>query len=133
MLNELVLNIKKILRVPKGTDVRHLVILFTFFVTLGRFGLTQLTSPGSAIKINIISSWQYGTVFLVLFIALLLTHGKYRLTIYGFLVDIVGCGLYILHAIDVWPVFPSAINYGLMALVLLGESVTTARILHDNN
>ena len=52
---------------------------------------------------------------------------------YGFLVDIVGCGLYTLHAIDVWPVFPSAINYGLMALVLLGESVTTARILYDNN
>ena len=133
MLNELVLNIKKVIGIPRGTDSRHIVILFTFFITLGRFGLTRLTSPGSAIRINIVSAWQYGTVFLVLFIALLLTHGKYRLTIYGFLVDIVGCGLYTLHAIDVWPVFPSAINYELMALILLGESITIARILYDNS
>ena len=36
---------------------------FTLLVMVGRFGLLRLTSPGSAARINVIQSWQYGVAY----------------------------------------------------------------------
>ena len=55
---------------PVGVQARRVVMAFTALVTLGRAGLTLITSPGSAARINVIQSWQYGVAYLALFLAL---------------------------------------------------------------
>ena len=55
---------------PSGVQARRVVMAFTALVTLGRAGLTLITSPGSSARINVISQWQYAIVFLALFLAL---------------------------------------------------------------
>ena len=122
-----------IVRPPSGRDARRVVMTFTLLVTIGRFGLTQLTSPGSASRINVIPSWQYGTAFLALFLALALTTNGRRVTWAGFATSIVGVGLYVVQAYDVHPVFPSWGYYALMAAVLLADAATILGVLRRAN
>lgn len=79
---------------PSGRDARRVVMAFTALVVVGRFGLTRLTSPGSAARINVITAWQYGVVFLLLFLALAWTTDGRRLTWLGFATSIVGVGVF---------------------------------------
>ena len=118
---------------PSGRDARRVVMAFTFLVTLGRFGLTRLTSPGSASRINVVSAWQYGVAFLLLFVALAWTTDGRRLTMAGFVTSVFGFALYAVQAFDVWPVFPSDAYYALMALILLAEGAVIWRILRHAN
>ncbi len=119
-----------IARPPSGPDARRVVMAFTGLVMIGRFGLTQLTSPGSASRINVIPSWQYGIAFGVLFLALILTRDGRRVTMFGFVTGIFGCGFYVLQAVDVWPVLPSAAYYALMSVILTADSAVIWRKLH---
>ena len=48
---------------PSGVHARRVVMAFTALVMVGRFGLLRLTSPGSAARINVIQSWQYGVAY----------------------------------------------------------------------
>ena len=100
---------------------------FTALVALGRAGLTLITSPGSAARINVVPQSQYAIVFLALFLALFWTREERRLTLHGFWVSIVGVGVYAVQAYDVWPVFPSDAYYALMALILLAEGAVIWR------
>jgi len=106
---------------------------FTLLVTIGRFGVLKFTSPGSAARINVVPAWQYGVAFLILFIALAWTLESRRLTMAGFVTSLFGVGLYAVQAYDVWPVFPSAAYYVLMALVLLEENAVIWRCLRRAN
>ena len=105
---------------------------FTLLVTVGRFGLTRFTSPGSAARIDVVPAWQYGVVFLVLFVALYWTRDARRVTMAGFVVSILGVGVYAVMAADVWPVFPVVGYYALMALILLAEGAVIWKGLHAN-
>ena len=118
---------------PVGVQARRVVMAFTALVTLGRAGLTLITSPGSSARINVISQWQYAIVFLALFLALFWTRDERRLTAHGFWVSIVGVGVYAVQSYDVWPVFPSDAYYALMALILLAEAATIRRSLRRAN
>ena len=69
---------------PSGVQARRVVMAFTLLVMAGRFGLTRLTSLGSASRINVVPAWQYGVAFLLLFVALYCTLDTRRLTIAGF-------------------------------------------------
>lgn len=122
-----------IVRPPSGRDARRVVMAFTALVVAGRFGLTQLTSPGSASRINVIPSWQYGTAFLALFLALALTTNGRRVTWAGFTTSIFGVGLYVVQAYDVHPVFPSWGYYALMAAVLLADAAAILGVLRHAN
>ena len=118
---------------PSGRDARRVVMAFTLLVMLGRFGLTRLTSPGSASRINVVPAWQYGVAFLLLFVALAWTTDGRRLTMAGFVTSVFGFALYVVQAYDVWPVFPSDAYYALMALILLAEgTVIWGHLRHDN-
>ena len=118
---------------PSGRDARRVVMAFTFLVTLGRFGLTRLTSPGSASRINVAPAWQYGVAFLLLFVALAWTTDGRRLTMAGFVTSVFGFALYVVQAYDVWPVFPRDAYYALMALILLAEAAIIWKVLHHAN
>ena len=108
---------------PSGVQARRVVMAFTLLVMAGRFGLTRLTSLGSASRINVVPAWQYGVAFLLLFVALYLTLDTRRLTMAGFVTSVFGFALYVVQAYDVWPVFPSEAYYALMALILLADGV----------
>ena len=112
---------------PSGVQARRVVMAFTSLVALGRAGLTLITSPGSAARINVVPQSQYAVVFLALFLALFWTREERRLTPHGFWVSIVGVGVYAVQAYDVWPVFPSDAYYALMALILLAEGAVIWR------
>jgi len=112
---------------PSGVQARRLVMAFTLLVMVGRFGLLRLTSPGSAARINVIQSWQYGVAYLALFLALYWTRSEKRLTLAGFVTSVFGFALYVVQAFDVWPVFPSDAYYALMALILLAEGAVIWR------
>ena len=112
---------------PSGVQARRVVMAFTLLVMVGRFGLLRLTSPGSAARINVIQSWQYGVAYLALFLALYWTRSEKRLTLAGFVTSVFGFALYVVQAFDVWPVFPSDAYYALMALILLAEGAVIWR------
>ena len=118
---------------PSGVQARRVVMAFTLLVMAGRFGLTRLTSPGSASRINVVPAWQYGVAFLLLFVALAWTTDTRRLTMAGFVTSVFGFALYVVQAYDVWPVFPSDAYYALMALILLAEGAVIWRILRHAN
>ena len=63
---------------PSGVQARRVVMAFTLLVMVGRFGLLKFTSPGSAVRINVIQSWQYGVAYLALFLALCWTRSEKR-------------------------------------------------------
>lgn len=119
-----------VIQPPSGRDARRVVMTFTALVAAGRFGLTAVTSPGSASRINVIPSWQYGIAFLVLLLALIVTLGSRRVTMFGFVTSVLGCGIYTLQAVDVWPVLPSAAYYALMGLILMADGAVIWRTLH---
>jgi hypothetical protein len=112
---------------PSGVQARRVVMAFTLLVMVGRFGLLKFTSPGSAVRINVIQSWQYGVAYLALFLALYWTRSEKRLTLAGFVTSVCGFALYVVQAFDVWPVFPSDAYYALMALILLAEGAVIWR------
>ena len=112
---------------PSGVQARRVVMAFTLLAMVGRFGLLRLTSPGSAVRINVIQSWQYGVAYLALFLALYWTRSEKRLTLAGFVTSVGGFALYVVQAFDVWPVFPSDAYYALMALILLAEGAVIWR------
>jgi len=112
---------------PSGVQARRVVMTFTLLVMVGRFGLLRLTSPGSAARINVIQSWQYGVAYLALFVALYWSRSEKRLTLAGFVTSVFGFALYVVQAFDVWPVFPSDAYYALMALILLAEGAVIWR------
>ena len=87
---------------PSGVQARRVVMAFTLLVMVGRFGLLRLTSPGSAVRINVIQSWQYGVAYLALFLALYWTRSEKRLTLAGFVTSVFGFALYVVQAFDVW-------------------------------
>ena len=118
---------------PSGVQARRVVMAFTLLVMAGRFGLTRLTSLGSASRINVVPAWQYGVAFLLLFVALYLTLNGRRLTMAGFVTSVFGFALYVVQAFDVWPVFPSDAYYALMALILLAEAAIIWKVLHHAN
>lgn len=118
---------------PSGVQARRVVMAFTLLVMAGRFGLTRLTSPGSASRINVVPAWQYGVAFLLLFVALYLTLDTRRLTMAGFVTSVFGFALYVVQAYDVWPVFPGEAYYALMALILLAEAAIIWKVLHHAN
>ena len=120
------------LKPPSGIHARRVVMAFTLLVALGRAGLTLITSPGSAARIDVVPAWQYGVVFLVLFVALYWTRDARRVTMAGFVVSILGVGVYAVMAADVWPVFPADAYYGLMALILLADGAVIWKGLHAN-
>ena len=118
---------------PSGVQARRVVMALTLLVMLGRFGLTRLTSPSAALRINVIPAWQYGVAFLALFLALYWTIDERRMTMAGFVTSAFGFALYTVQAYDVWPVFPSDAHYALMALILLAEgTVIWGHLRHDN-
>lgn len=121
------------LKPPSGVQARRVVMAFTALVVVGRFGLLRLTSPGSAARINVIQSWQYGAAFLLLFVALYWTLDTRRVTMAGFVTSVCGFALYTVQAFDVWPVFPSEAYYMLMALILLADGAVIWRILRHAN
>ena len=112
---------------PSGVQARRVVMAFTLLVMVGRFWLLKFTSPGSAVRINVIQSWQYGVAYLALFLALCWTRSEKRLTLAGFVTSVCGFALYVVQAFDVWPVFPSDAYYALMALILLAEGAVIWR------
>ena len=112
---------------PSGVQARRVVMAFTLLVMVGRFGLLKLTSPGSAVRINVVPSWQYGVAYLALFVALYWSRSEKRLTLAGFVTSVFGFALYVVQAFDVWPVFPSDAYYALMALILLAEGAVIWR------
>ena len=118
---------------PSGVQARRVVMAFTLLVMAGRFGLTRLTSVGSASRINVVPAWQYGVAFLLLFVALAWTTDGRRLTMAGFVTSVFGFALYVVQAFDVWPVFPSDAYYALMALILLAEAAIIWKVLHHAN
>ena len=118
---------------PSGVQARRVVMAFTLLVMAGRFGLTRLTSLGSASRINVVPAWQYGVAFLLLFVALYLTLDTRRLTMAGFVTSVFGFALYTVQAYDVWPVFPSEAYYALMALILLADGAVIWRTLRRAN
>jgi len=118
---------------PSGVQARRVVMAFTLLVMAGRFGLTRLTSLGSASRINVVPAWQYGVAFLLLFVALAWTTDGRRLTMAGFVTSVFGFALYVVQAFDVWPVFPSDAYYALMALILLAEAAIIWKVLHHAN
>ena len=118
---------------PSGVQARRVVMAFTLLVMAGRFGLTRLTSLGSASRINVVPAWQYGVAFLLLFVALYLTLDTRRLTMAGFVTSVFGFALYVVQAYDVLPVFPSEAYYALMALILLAEAAIIWKVLHHAN
>ena len=118
---------------PSGVQARRVVMAFTLLVMAGRFGLTRLTSLGSASRINVVPAWQYGVAFLLLFVALYLTLDTRRLTMAGFVTSVFGFALYVVQAYDVWPVFPSEAYYALMALILLADGAVIWRTLRRAN
>ena len=118
---------------PSGVQARRVVMAFTLLVMAGRFGLTRLTSLGSASRINVVPAWKYGVAFLLLFVALYLTLDTRRLTMAGFVTSVFGFALYTVQAFDVWPVFPSDAYYALMALILLADGTVIWRTLRRAN
>ena len=118
---------------PSGVQARRVVMAFTLLVMAGRFGLTRLTSLGSASRINVVPAWQYGVAFLLLFVALAWTTDGRRLTMAGFVTSVFGFALYVVQVFDVWPVFPSDAYYALMALILLAEAAIIWKVLHHAN
>ena len=120
------------LKPPSGVQARRVVMAFTLLVMVGRFGLTRFTSPGSAERIDVVPGWQYGVTFLVLFLALYWTRDARRMTMAGFVTSACGFALYVVHAFDVWPVFPVVGYYALMALILLAEGAVIWKGLHAN-
>ena len=118
---------------PSGVQARRVVMAFTLLVMAGRFGLTRLTSLGSASRINVVPAWQYGVAFLLLFVALYLTLDTRRLTMAGFVTSVFGFALYVVQTYDVWPVFPSEAYYALMALILLADGAVIWRTLRRAN
>ena len=118
---------------PSGVQARRVVMAFTLLVMAGRFGLTRLTSPGSASRINVVPAWQYGVAFLLLFVALYLTLDTRRMTMAGFVTSVFGFALYVVQTYDVWPVFPSEAYYALMALILLADGAVIWRTLRRAN
>ena len=118
---------------PSGVQARRVVMAFTLLVMVGRFGLLKLTSPGSAVRINVVPAWQYGVAFLLLFVALAWTLESRRLTMAGFVTSVFGFALYTVQAFDVWPVFPSEAYYMLMALILLADGAVIWRTLRRAN
>ena len=113
-----------------GDVSRRVVLVFTAVVCVSRFGLAQLTSSISAARSNVFSTWQYGTVYAVLFLMLFLTLSRHRITMFGFVTSVFGVGVYAVQIYDIWPVLPSIGFYALMGLVLLDEAVTIWGLLH---
>lgn len=114
----------------RGPVARRVVIAFTGVLAVGRLGVLQLTAPDAAAGINKMSAWQYGFVFAVLFVALVITRDKRRMTLTGFLVSAMGAGAYAMLACDVWPVATSAGYYALMGLLLTAEAAVIWKGLH---
>lgn len=101
---------------------RWVVMVYSLLAAAGRLGLTQLTSPRSAAKINVLPGWVYGLAFLFLFGALAWTLERRRWTVAGLVTSVFGVGVYMVQAFDVWPVLPSSAYYLLMANVLMVET-----------
>lgn len=103
---------------------------FTLILVVGRAGLLSLVSPRSAAQINFVPQWQYALAFGMLFLALMLTRNRRRVSWFGFVTSAMGCGLYAMQAADVWPIIPSSGYYWLMSVTLLAESAMIWRLLH---
>lgn len=101
---------------------RWVVMVYSLLAAAGRLGLTQLTSPRSAAKINVLPAWVYGLAFLFLFGALAWTLERRRWTVAGLAASVFGVGVYMVQAFDVWSVLPSSAYYFLMAIVLMAET-----------
>ncbi len=114
----------------RGPVARRVVIAFTGVLAVGRLGVLELISPDAAAGINKMSAWQYGFVFALLFVALMMTRDKRRMTLAGFLVSAMGAGAYGMFACDVWPVATSAGYYALMGLLLTAEAAVIWKGLH---
>jgi len=114
---------------PSGPAARRTVMAFTGVLVVGRLGLLSLLAPRSAARIDLLSQWAYGIVFVTLFVALLVTLDRRRVTMTGFAVSVVGAGAYVMIAFDVWPVITSAGYYLLMGLILAAEAAVILRAL----
>ena len=112
---------------PAGVQARRVVMAFTLILAVGRLGLLNLLAPRSAVRIDLLSQWEYGIVFAGLFVALLVTLDRRRMTMAGFAVSVVGAGAYAMMAVDVWPVVTSAGYYLLMGLILAAEAAVILR------
>lgn len=119
-----------IVKPPSGRDARRVVMAFTLVLVAGRAGLLNLVSPRSAAQVNYLPQWQYTLAFGVLFLALVLTRDRRRVSWFGFVTSAVGCGLYAMQAADVWPIIPSSGYYWLMSVTLLAEAAVIWRLLH---
>lgn len=115
---------------PHGKDARKIVIIYTGLASIARFGLASLTSVLSAAGTNIVPEWQYGIAYLVLFLLLIWTIDARRLTKLGFWISACGSGIFMMQAIDIWPVYPSTAYYALMGVVLMTESAVIWRSIN---
>ena len=75
--------------------------LYGALVALGRAGLTLITSPRSAARINVVPQSQYAIGVFGAFPGTVLDAEERRLTPHGFWVSIVGVGVYAVQAYDV--------------------------------
>lgn len=116
---------------PSGPAARRTVMAFTGVLAVGRLGLLNLLAPRSAARIDLLSQWEYGIVFAGLFVALLVTLDRRRMTMAGFAVSAVGAGAYAMMGIDVWPVITSTGYYLLMGAILAAEAAVIWRALHS--
>ena len=114
---------------PSGPAARRTVMAFTGVLTVGRLGLLNLLAPRSAARIDLLSQWEYGIVFVTLFVALLVTLDRRRVTMAGVVVSVGGAGAYAMMGVDVWPVVTSAGYYMLMGLILAAEAAVILRAL----
>lgn len=129
-LKAIVVLLWNVVKPPSGQSARKVVMAFTGIVAVGRMGLLSLLSPGSAARINIVSQWEYGVAFLGLFVSLVYTLDRRRVSMDGFVVSVLGCGIYAVQAVDVWPVVTTAGYYALMSIILMAEGAVIWRLLH---
>ena len=115
---------------PSGEDARKIVAIYAGVASLARFGLANLTSSASAEKTNIVPQWQYGIAYAVLCLLLVRTLDKRRSTKFGFWVSACGVGIFMMQAINIWPVYPATAYYILIGIVLITESAKIWRIIN---
>lgn len=115
---------------PSGKDARKIVAIYAGIASLARFGLANLTSPVSAAKTNIVPQWQYGIAYLALCLLLIWTLDTRRSTKLGFWVSACSAGIFMMQAVDIWPVYPATAFYILVGIVLMAESATIWRAIN---
>lgn len=115
-----------------GYVARKVVFLISLGLALFRLVVLPVSDPIFLADVESHSSGLYGYLVLALAIALFFTLDSRRNTLPGLITSLLGCGLYFVLALDVWPIVSSG-TYLLSALLLLLEgSLIWGRIRGSN-